>query len=211
MICASCHTIEMDLMMDNTENRKKVRFSHISSLQVKELRSGQIYEARMFNYSDNGIYFESDVVFQKGDKIYIGIQNSPYPNSPCDLNYYKGEVKWRKNLKRSFFSYGYGVQLLSDSQNQSLKSDPANSTKDSRRHLRKPFSRTVQFENHKGIFEGSTKNISVSGVFIATEEKLKVGQVIELKLPIKGKTAKIIGKIAWLNEEGFGLKFKKID
>lgn len=211
MIYGSCHTIEMDLMMDNTENRKKVRFSHISSLQVKELRSGQIYEARMFNYSDNGIYFESDVVFQKGDKIYIGIQNSPYPNSPCDLNYYKGEVKWRKNLKRSCFSYGYGVQLFSDSQNESLKSDPAKSTKDSRRHLRKPFFRTVQFENHKGIFEGSTKNISVSGVFIATEEKLKVGQVIELKLPIKGKTAKIIGKIAWLNEEGFGLKFKKID
>ena len=75
MIRAGCHTIEMDLMMDDIENRKKVRFSHISALQVKELKSGQIYEARMFNYSDNGIYFESDVVFRKGDKIYIGIQN----------------------------------------------------------------------------------------------------------------------------------------
>jgi Tfp pilus assembly protein PilZ len=58
---------------------------------------------------------------------------------------------------------------------------------------------------------GSTKNISASGVFIATEEKLEVGQVIKLDLPMKNKTAKIIGQVAWLNEEGFGLKFKKID
>ena len=204
-------TAEMDLMMDDSENRKKVRFSHISPLQVKELRSGQIYEARMFNYSDNGIYFESDVGFQKGDKIYIGIQNSPYPDSPDVLNYYKGEVMWRKRLKRSFFNYGYGVQLFSGSHNQSSKSGPAKSTKDSRRHLRKPFSRSVQFQNHSGIFKGSTKNISVSGAFIATEEKLKVEQVIELNLPINGKTVRIMGQVAWINDEGFGLKFKKID
>ena len=197
--------------MDDTENRKKVRFSHISPLQVEELRSGQIYEARMFNYSDSGIYFESDVIFQKGDKIYIGIQNSPYPDSSDVLNYYKGEVMWRKHLKRSIFNYGYGVQLFSGSHNQSSKSDPAKSTKDSRRHLRKPFFRSVQFQNHRGIFKGSTINISVSGVFIATEEKLKVGQVIELNLPINGKTVRIMGQVAWLNEEGFGLKFKKID
>jgi len=204
--------MKMDIMMAaDIENRKKTRFTHISPLQVKDLRSGQIYEARMFNYSDNGIYFESDVVFQKGAKIYIGIQNSPYSGSSGVLKYYKGEVMWGKDLKRSFFKYGYGIQLFSDSNNHNLKSHPVRNTKDSRRHPRKPFFRTVKFGNHTGFFKGSTKNISASGVFIATEEKLKVGQIIKLDLPVKGKTAKIIGQIAWSNEEGFGLKFKKID
>jgi Tfp pilus assembly protein PilZ len=198
-------------MMENIENRDSSRFDHFSPLQVKDLRSGEIYEARMFNYSKGGIYFESDGAFQKGTKIYICIQKSPYSHSSGVLEYFNGEVMWRKDLKRSFFNYGYGIQLEFDSITQELESNPAKNTKDSRRHPRKSFFRTVQFGNHKGIFKGSTKNISASGVFIATEEKLEVGQVIKLDLPMKNKTAKIIGQVAWLNEEGFGLKFKKID
>jgi Tfp pilus assembly protein PilZ len=171
------------------------RINYTSPLRVKDLRSGEVYNARMLNYSRGGIFFESDGVFQKGAKIYICIKNSPYIRTSDVLEYYYGEVRWRKDLKRSLFNFGYGIQLVSDS----------------RRHPRKPFSRTVQFSNHKGIFKGRTKNISASGVFIATEEKIKVGQVIKLDLPMKSKTAKIIGQVAWLNEEGFGLKFKKID
>jgi Tfp pilus assembly protein PilZ len=198
-------------MTENSENRHAPRFAHNSPLQVKDLKTGQIYEARMFNFSQSGIYFESDIVFHKGSSIYICIQNSPYSLSSGVLEYYNGKIMWRKNLKRSFFSYGYGIQLASDSNKQNLDSKSTKNTKDSRRHPRKPFFRTVQFGNHTGFFKGSTKNISASGVFIATEEKLKVGQVIKLDLPMKGKAAKIIGQIAWLNEEGFGLKFKKID
>ena len=198
-------------MTEEIENRKKPRFTHISALQVKDLRSGQMYEARMFNFSDDGIYFESDVVFQKGNRIYISIQNSPYSRSFGVLKYYKGEVRWRKDLKRSFFNYGYGIQLFSDSDNQNSESNPAKNIRDLRKNSRKPFFRTIQFVNHKGVFSGTTKNISASGVFIATEDKLEVGQILKLNLPLKGKTTKIIGQVVRLNEEGFGLKFKKID
>jgi len=198
-------------MTEVIENRKKPRFTHISALQVKDLRSGQMYEARMSNYSDDGIYFEADVVFQKGTKIYISIQNSAYLRSSGVLKYYKGEVRWRKVLKRSFFNYGYGIQLISDSNNRNSESNSAKNIRDLRKHPRKPFFRTIQFGNHKKVFKGTTKNISASGVFIATEEKLEVGQVLKLNLPLKGKTTKIIGQVVRLNEEGFGLKFKKIN
>ena len=179
----------------NSEDRDEPRFDHTSPLQVKDLGSGEIYEARMQNYSNGGIYFESDGLLEKGAKIYISVQNSPYAQSSGVLEYYTGEVMWRKYLKRSFFNYGYGIQLSSDS----------------RKHSRTPYYKNVRFSTHKGIHEGETKNISASGIFIATEEKLKVGQIIRLVLPLKkGKTAEIIGEILWLNEEGFGLKFQKV-
>ena len=98
-------------------------------------------------------------------------------------------------MKRSFSNYGYGIQMSSES----------------RKHSRKPYFNKVRFSSESGTHEGSTKNISASGIFIATEEKLAVGQQLKLNLPLKdGKTADIIGRIAWINEEGFGLKFKKV-
>lgn len=178
-----------------SEDRDEPRFDHFSLLQVKDLGSGETYEARMQNYSNGGIYFESDGLLEKGTKIYICMQNSPYAQASGVLEYHTGEVMWRKNLKRSFFNYGYGIQLGSDS----------------RKHSRTPFLKNVRFSSHNGIHEGKTKNISASGIFIATEEKLEVGQIIRLVLPLKkGKIAEIIGQIMWLNEEGFGLKFQKV-
>ena len=82
---------------------------------------------------------------------------------------------------------------------------------DLRKESRTPYVKNVLFSTDKGIHEGKTKNISASGIFIATEKKLEVGQNIRLKLPLKkGKTVEVIGQIVWLNEEGFGLKFQKV-
>ena len=179
----------------NSEDRDEARFDHNSPLQVKDLGSGQIYEARMRNFSNGGIYFESDGLLQKGTKIYISVQNSPYAQSSGVLEYYNGDVMWRKSLKKSFFKYGYGIQLDSDQ----------------RKHSRTPYFKNVRFSTHEGIHVGRAKNISATGIFIATEEKLEVGQKIRFNLPLKkDKTAKIVGHIVWLNEEGFGLKFQKV-
>lgn len=65
------------LMVENAERRKRVRIDHTSPLKVEDRISGKIYKARMFNYSDNGLYFESYSVLDSGDQIYIGIQDSP--------------------------------------------------------------------------------------------------------------------------------------
>jgi Tfp pilus assembly protein PilZ len=171
-----------------------MRFKFNSPLRVKDLRSGEIHNARMLNYSNRGIYFESDGLFQKGAKIYICIKNSPYARSTGVFECYYGEVRWRKRLKESLLNHGYGIQLISDA----------------RQRPRKPFSQSIQFSSDKGIFEGKIKNISASGVFIATEEIFEVGQILRFSLPLKGKSTKILGQIVWANKQGFGLKFKKI-
>jgi Tfp pilus assembly protein PilZ len=194
-----------------SEDRDDTRFDHISPLQVKDLSSGKMYEARMRNHSNGGIYFESDGLLQKGAKIYICIQNSPNPQSSGVLEYYTGKVMWRKYLKRSFFYYGYGVQMLGGINKQNMHSNDGKKGKDSRKYPRKPFCRTVGLSTKKnGIFKGRTKNVSASGVFISSDAKLELGQELRLILPVKGKKVKIEGQIVWLNDEGFGLKFKKI-
>lgn len=198
-------------MTEKFDRRGTARTDHISPLQVKDLLSGEIYEARMVNYSHSGISFGSDGVFEKGTKIYLCIQHSPYSFSSGVLEYYNGQVMWRKKSKRSLFKYEYGIQLVSDSSKQDLDANTAKKAKESREHPRKPFFRTIRFGTHKKLSEGTTKNISKSGVFIATEEKLEVGLLLKLKLPTqKGKTKEIIGQIVWVNEEGFGLKFKAV-
>jgi Tfp pilus assembly protein PilZ len=195
-----------------SEDRDEARFDHSSPLQIKDLGSGEIFEARMRNYSNGGIYFESDGRLQKGTKIYICVQHSPYSQSSGILEYYTGEVMWRKDLKRSFFKYGYGIQLVADSTgHDSDTASDSKTVKNSRKNPRRPYFRTVRFGNHKGVYKGRTKNISPTGVFIATTEKLQIGQSIKLNLPLKsGEITQISGQIIWLNEEGFGLKFKKI-
>ena len=199
------------MAIPNSEDRAEVRSNHSAPLQVKDLSSGEIYEARMQNYSNGGIYFESDGRFEKGTKIHICMQHSQCAKSSGVLKYYTGEVRWRKELNLAYANYGYGIQLISGSSTQDKHSKSSNVTKELREHPRKPYHKSVRFSSDHGIHEGKTKNVSLSGLFIAADEKLEVGQILRLSLPLnKGKIAKIIGKIVWLNEEGFGLKFQKV-
>jgi hypothetical protein len=194
--------------VENLENRDSARINHNSSLQVKDLQSGKIHKARMFNYSKEGVYFESDSVLNPGIQIYIGIQNSPYASLPDVLEYHRAEIMWRKKLKESFFRFGYGVKLGSLSNKQDLKLNDIKETKDLRKHPRRPFNQSTLFATQNGIFEGSIKNINSSGVFITAQKAFEVGQILTLALPFKnGKEVKIKGQIVWTNDEGFGIKF----
>lgn len=194
----------------HSEDRDITRFDHFSPLHVHDLKSGKLHEARMVNYSNRGIYFESDGLFQKDTKIYISMQNSPYAQSSDVLEYISGEVKWRKSLKQSLFKYGYGIELVVVSSKKGLETNDTQ-VKELRRHSRKPYFQNILCKSSKELHTGRAKNISPSGVFIATKENLSVGQQLKLSLPQKkGKSVLIMGQIVWLNEEGFGFKFQKI-
>ena len=201
---------------ENLENRENARLDHVSSVQVQDIESGKIHKARMFNFSKEGVYFESDSVLNPGMQIYVGIQNSPFASLPDVLEYHRAEIMWRKKLKDSFFRFGYGVKLASLSEKQDLKpahkqdlnSSDSKKAEDLRKHTRRPYDKFTLFTTQNGIFEGSIKNISSSGVFIMSKSALKVGQTLTLVLPFKnGKDVKVKGQIVWTNAEGFGIKF----
>ena len=202
---------EAEQAVENIENRDRARIDHTSHLQIKDLQSGKIHKAKMLNYSKEGFYFESDSALEPGVDFYIGIHNSPYASLPDVLEYHRAQIMWRKELKRSFFKFGYGVKLAPASPEQNLNDD-TKKTKDLRKHPRKPCNHSTMFATKNGIFEGTIKNISLSGVFIAAKTAFNAGQIITLSLPFKnGKDAKVKGEIVWTNDEGFGIKFLSID
>ena len=198
-------------MVDEFDDRGAKRTAFITPLQVTDLNSGEIHEAKMLDYSDGGISFASDGFFEKGISLYFGILYPPNYLTSRVFEYYRGQVMWRKDLKQSPFGYGYGIQLVSEMRKQESESSDATERKESRNHPRRPFIRSLRFGTQKKVYNGSTKNISASGVFIVTNEKLKIGQTLKLNLPLKkGKMVGAIGQIVWANDEGFGLKFIEV-
>ena len=198
-------------MVDHFDDRGAKRTAYITPLQVKDLITGEIYEAEMLDYSDGGISFASDGEFEMGTPLFFGILYPPEYFSSRVFEYYKGEVVRRINLKGSTFKNGYGVQLASESDMQEPSPSDAESIREKRNHPRRSFSTPLRFSAQNEIHTGSAKNISASGVFIAANEKLEVGQSIHLNLPLKkGKMVRAVGQVIWINEEGFGLKFTEI-
>lgn len=198
------------LMVENSERRKNARIDHISPLKVEDRNSGKVYKARMFNYSDDGLYFESDSVLESGDQIYIGIQDSPYSPANGVFEYHRSEIRWRKKLKDSYFEYGYGVKLCTELKKKSQKSTTLINRNSEQNEQKKLIQSTIKISDQNGSYEGMIKDISTSGVFFATENKFEEGQILSFSVPTKNdKEIKIDGQIVWADDEGFGVIFIK--
>ena len=193
-------------MDSNTEQRDNTRFPHEAPLTLENFEIGELHGARMFNYSDTGLYFESDYVMQTGTELFIGITNSPYAPKPNVYECYRAEIKWRKPLKKSSFYYGYGARFLDlkPVANKRLKG------RELRKHPRQKCSIPVKFTAQNQIQHGEIRNISLGGIFLKTFNNITVGQKLLLAIPIrkKGKVIKRSGKIVWSNQSGVGIKFQ---
>jgi hypothetical protein len=93
-------------MTASAEQRDTTRVKHKASILLENFPSGVHYEAKMYNYSRGGMYFESDYAPLPGTEIYIGIEKSPYDLGP-DL--YRAKVRWRKELPEQDSKYTFGV------------------------------------------------------------------------------------------------------
>lgn len=195
-------------MTENLERRDYIRIDHTSPLNIKDLKSGKIYKARMFNYNKNGVYFETDSVLQKGDQIYIGIQDSPYASESGVLEYYRGEIMWRRKLEDSHFDIGYGVKLFHACDKQSKISNNLYKENELNNNQTKPSQKTIKFSDHRRTYEGLIKDISSSGVFFVAQDNFEEGQILTFEVPLKnGNDAKIKGQIVWADEAGLGVIF----
>ena len=194
-------------MVSNPENRDKTRFSHKSSVTLENSEMGILRGARMYNYSDMGLYIEADYRLEPHTEVRVEITNSPFAPEPYMQENYSGIIKWRKPLKRSAYHFGYGIELLKDS-NQA--EDP-NAFDGSREHPRLRCSIGMKFDFDGRIYDGIAENVSNSGVYIKTHETAAVGQPITVYIPAKksGKIKKLNGRVAWSNLAGMGVKFER--
>ena len=201
---------EKHLMTQNLENRKNVRLDEYRPISVKDLKAGIFHKATMLNYSKNGMYFETDSILQPGAEIYLGIENSSHVSFADEYECKRAEIIWRKKLTKSFYNFGYGVKLISADNTKKQKCGNQREGIDSRKHPRKLYSKSVLYAADNQILEGTSQNISLSGIFIKTKDKLNVGQTVILSLPSKSKKGlKVRGEIVRSNHEGFGVKFLK--
>ena len=189
---------------NNLERRDKARLPHVSPITVKDLGTGDCFPARMFNFSDTGIYFESDALLESGAEVYIGLRHSPFEDRPSDYTCHRATIMWRNELQEdAHFFYGYGTHIFSPEIPEKAKSH-----RKQRRHARRPFNRQIRFAADHTICEGVAVDISSSGVFVKSGKRLRVGQIITLRLPDKtGKDVVVQGRVVWSNADGFGLKF----
>ena len=218
-------------MGSNPEQRDNTRFQHVSDVTYEHLDKGVYAQSKMYNYSKDGLYFESDLKLEVGERIFIGIENSPYAHEPGTYECYHAVIRRRQDLDHSIYKYGYGV-LYSDpgqpavesgSTTISLESCPPPSEsrpgeterpevpKDNRRHKRLRVSKTVDCFSKNRLFRGTVKNIAPSGAFIETEQLFSIGEKLALALPHvkKGESAMVKAEVVWKNEKGIGVKFKK--
>lgn len=211
----------MDL---NPELRDKKRFKYKADIFYENFLPGIIYIAKMYNFSNGGLYFESDQRHNTGDYINIGIKSSSH-SSGNDILYQIGiEIIWRKDLHDSSFSYGYGVKLINS--NESLKKiiDISNlkirglqdgdlkDEKDPREHPRKLFNKLTFLSSQNRYYKGFISNISRGGCFIETSEIFNINQILSLGIPGTKIDKAIMLKIevVRLSPTGIGVKFRSI-
>ena len=198
-------------MDDNPENRNNARIRYKSPVTIENLKAGIIYQARMLNFSKYGLYFEADSLLGLGDEVFIGIEYSPYADSQDTYECVRAKIMWRRELPTSFFKYGYGVKYSIDYDKQKLRNGSLKIVEDQRKHVRKRYSKHIIFSTRNKILSGITKDISPSGVFIETQDRLQVGQTVTLVVPLKNdRKAKIQSEIIWAGPDGFGVKFLRI-
>jgi hypothetical protein len=192
-------------MESNPERRDRTRFGHESKITIENSEIGVQRGSMMYDFSIEGLYFEADARLEQGAEIRIGINNSPFASEPDKFESYRGIIKWRKELKRSSYYYGYGAELIFEDAEDEIQDEIPWSRESPRKTLTIPVK--FEFENHS--YEGTTENVSTEGIAVKTKDPVMVGQEIIVEIPLKktGNIARLRGKVSWSNRQGFGIKF----
>ena len=98
----------MDLKLDQ---RKDKRLRCEAVIWHDNLLPEIHYNAKMYNLSKAGVYFESDQIIYPGEDICIGLKD---PASPVNdtKDRFRVEIRWRKDLQNTSFRFGYGAKLI---------------------------------------------------------------------------------------------------
>ena len=96
-------------MRTNLEKRDCARFCHEAPVVIEKCGTGLFYEAMMYNYSLQGMYFESDLVLIPGTRVNLWLSDFPEDSLP-EIN--SAEVRWNEEIIGAvvLFNYGTGIR-----------------------------------------------------------------------------------------------------
>lgn len=100
--------------MAEENNRTSRRIDYEANLETGPFEKDRRLPAMMRNYSDGGMYFESDTRFSPGDIINIHMKHhSEDVSGPEGGRLYRARVQWCRPLSRNDArTYGIGIQYL---------------------------------------------------------------------------------------------------
>jgi len=96
-------------MRTKSEKRDCARFCYESPVVIEECGTGVHFDGRMYNYSLQGMYFESDLLFLSGTRVNVWFSNLSGSSLP-DINF--AEVRWCEEIIGPVVlnNYGAGVR-----------------------------------------------------------------------------------------------------
>ena len=96
-------------MRTNLEKRDCARFYHEAPVVIEECGTGLYYEARMYNYSLQGMYIESDLALVPGARVNLWLTDLPEDSLP---EIKSAEVRWNEEILGAvvLFNYGTGIK-----------------------------------------------------------------------------------------------------
>lgn len=100
-------------MHTGIERRENERIEHKSTLMHSTNPPDFFYRGIMQNYSDGGLYFESNEDLIQGDVISISIQNPPRRFNKKSQEYFNIRIMWCSVLQSSTYQVGYGAKIIS--------------------------------------------------------------------------------------------------
>lgn len=84
-----------------------------------------------------------------------------------------------------------------------------------RQFSRVRFNVAASIKTAERQFQGSVENLSMRGMFLVTDERLAVGDMVEITMVLTGTSPEITvsfdGKVCRVTDDGIGFNFEKID
>lgn len=84
-----------------------------------------------------------------------------------------------------------------------------------RRFSRVHFNVEATIKTADRLFQGVVENLSMTGMFLVTSERLPLGEAVEITIVLTGSSPEITvnfnGKVSRIVENGMGFVFEKID
>jgi hypothetical protein len=99
-------------MNTSGERRESERIVYESAILHSTSPPDFLYKGTMYNFSDGGLYFESNEDLLEGNEISISIKKPPQQLIKRTHQYFDVKIMWSKQLPGSAYQVGYGVMFI---------------------------------------------------------------------------------------------------
>ena len=98
--------------MVESARRANRRYKYETAISHDIVLPDILYDGKIYNFSNDGVYFESNEQILEGDEISITVTKKPQNERVDTPKTFDVEILWRKEIQGTSYRYGYGAKLL---------------------------------------------------------------------------------------------------